>query len=52
MVIRRDGVQKKKMITLLFTCVLAVALAFMGLDIEIDVVLKTMKVGYKKNFKT
>ena len=44
MVIRRDKVQKKKIITILFTCVLAVALALMGLDIELDVVLKTMKV--------
>ena len=44
LVIRRDKVHKKKIITILFTSVLAVALALMGLDIEIDIVIKTMKV--------
>ena len=45
LIIRREKVQRKKMITILFTSVLGVALVLMGLDIDIDIVLKTMKVS-------
>ena len=48
LVIRREHVHKKKMITIFFTCILAAALALMGLDIEMDVVMKTMKVYPRK----
>jgi len=43
LVIRRENIQQNKIITILTTIILAVALAFMGLDLDMKVVLETLK---------
>ena len=44
LVIKRENIQQNKIITILFTIIIALALAFMGLDLDMKVVLATLKV--------
>ena len=45
LVVKRDNMEMNKMITILFTLLLSVALFFMGLELEVAVILATLKVG-------
>ena len=45
LVVKRENVQQNQIITIFFTLILALALTLMGLDLEIQVVITTLKVG-------
>ena len=45
LVVKRDNMEMNKMITILFTLLISVALFFMGLELEVAVILATLKVG-------
>ena len=44
---RRENLQGNKMFTILITVLLGIALIFMGLDLDLQIVLSTMKVEYR-----
>ena len=44
---RRENLQGNKMLTILFTVLIGIAFIFMGLDLDLQIVLSTMKVEYR-----
>ena len=44
---RRENLQGNKMLTILFTVLIGIAFIFMGLDLDLQIVLSTMKVKYR-----
>ena len=45
LIVKRENVQQNQIITIFFTLILALALTLMGLDLEIQVVVTTLKVA-------
>ena len=46
LLVRRENMNQSKIFTLLITGLLGIALVFMGLDLDIQIVIQTVKVEY------